>query len=52
MFGHAGKQLELRHGQAKGRVGRTGGAAHGSPQPGDDVGHLRANLLLSRAPLS
>ena len=45
MFGHAGKQLELRHGEPQGGVGRAGGAAHGPPQPGHDIGQLLADRL-------
>jgi hypothetical protein len=45
VLGHAGKQLELGHGKPEGRVGRAGRAAHGSAQPGHDVGHLRTDLL-------
>jgi hypothetical protein len=47
VLGHAGKQLELRHGKPEGRVGRAGRATHGSPQPGHDVGHFRTDLLLA-----
>ena len=47
MLGHTGKQLKLSHGKPEGRVGRAGRATHGSPQPGDDVGHFRPDLLLA-----
>ena len=47
MFGHAGKQLELRHGKPQGGVGRTGGAAHGPPQPGHDIGQHLADRFLA-----
>jgi hypothetical protein len=48
MFGDTGEQLKLRDGKPQGRVGGPGGPAHGSPQPGHDVGHLRPDLLLPR----
>jgi hypothetical protein len=45
VLGHAGKQLELRHGKPESGVGRAGRAPHGSPQPGHDVGHFRPDLV-------
>jgi hypothetical protein len=45
VLGDAGKQLELGHGKAEGRIGGTRRPAHGPAQPGHDIGQLRADLL-------
>ena len=45
MFGDAGKQLELGHGKAEGRIGGTRRPAHSPAQPGHNIGQLRADLL-------
>jgi hypothetical protein len=45
VFGDAGKQLELGHGKAEGRIGGTRRPAHGTAQPGHNIGQLRADLL-------
>jgi hypothetical protein len=47
VLGHAGEQLELGDGKPQGGIGRAGRAAHGAAQPGYDIGHLRADLLLA-----